>query len=91
MGLRLQPYSFTIKYRPGIENIEDYISRHPIDENLAERYVNFIMETSLLRAIDFDTLREETQNCATIQRAIFFTQEVGSGINCTLIILKMLT
>ena len=25
-GLRLQPYSFIIKYRPGIENIADYIS-----------------------------------------------------------------
>ena len=58
-GLCLQPYSFTIKYHLGIENIADYISRHSLDENqksqeedLAERYVNFITETSLLRAFD---------------------------------------
>ena len=52
-GLCLQPNSFTIKYRPGIENIADYISRHPLNENqksqeedLAERFVNVITETS---------------------------------------------
>ena len=43
-------------------------------KNLAERYVNFITETSLLRAIALDTLDEETQKCATKQTTIFQTR-----------------
>ncbi|KAK3800528.1 hypothetical protein RRG08_066382 [Elysia crispata] len=28
--LRMQPYSFNVKYRPGQDNPSDYLSRHPI-------------------------------------------------------------
>ena len=100
-GVRLQPYSFTIKYRPGIENIADYISRHPLDENqksqeedlaeryvnLAERYVNFITETCelLIWILCVKKLRN-----VQLYKEHFFTQEVGSGTNCILMILKTL-
>ena len=50
-ALRLQPYDFTVEYKPGKSNPSDYMSRHPIQENqttcsraskIAEKYVNFI-------------------------------------------------
>ena len=48
--LRLTPYDFTVRHRPGKDNPADYMSRHPLDNqsvrssNAAEEYVNFIAE-----------------------------------------------
>ena len=68
-GLRLQPYKMSIKYRPGNENIADYMSRHPMlenamsqEEDMAEQYVNFVASETLLKAMELDEVREATQN-----------------------------
>ena len=37
-SLRLQPYKFTIKYRPGKDNPADYMSRHPIENKTTDRH-----------------------------------------------------
>ena len=66
-GLRLQPYKLSIKYRPGVDNPSDYMSRHPIQleksdakENVAEQYVNFIAETSTPTAMTLDEVKMAT-------------------------------
>jgi hypothetical protein len=67
--LRLLPYKFLIKHRPGDGNIADYFSRNPIDlesqpvhEEIAERYVNFVATSKIPRALDKAELIEATQN-----------------------------
>ena len=66
--LKLQPYNFTVKYLKGSENISDILSRTPISEtdnetcDITEKYVNYVMETSLPVAI---TLEEMQQKCET--------------------------
>ena len=50
--LRLQPYSFKVLYKPGVNNPADYLSRHPKShslkrQNMAEEDVNFIAYNSV--------------------------------------------
>jgi transposase InsO family protein len=67
-SLRLQPYKFTIKYRPGQDNAADYMSRHPDvakqtssrEQTIAELYVNFITESSVPRAMSLDDIKTAT-------------------------------
>ena len=71
--LKLQPYNFTVKYLKGSENISDILSRTPISEtdnetcDSTEKYVNYVMETSLPIAI---TLEEMQQKCETDETLI---------------------
>ena len=71
--LKLQPYNFTVKYLKGSENISDTLSRTPISEtdnetcDITEKYVNYVMETSLPIAI---TLEEMQQKCETDETLI---------------------
>ena len=67
--LRLLPYKFTIKHRPGDGNIADFFSRNPIGienqpvhEDIAERYVSFVAASKIPRALDKAELIEATQN-----------------------------
>ena len=81
-GIRLQPYKFKIKYRPGEENTADYLSRHPREDNVssgheekvAEYYVNFICETSIPKAMSLDEIKSATMSDKTVQKAIEFTR-----------------
>ena len=46
--LRLQPYNFQVKYKPGPTNKADFLSRHPSTNNkenskMADEYVHFIL------------------------------------------------
>ena len=59
--LRLLPYNFVVKHRPGISNIADYLSRNPMSlrelhdhEDIAERYINQICSFALPDAIKRD-------------------------------------
>ncbi|CAB3996621.1 Hypothetical predicted protein [Paramuricea clavata] len=74
-SLHLQPYDVTIRYQPGTENPSDYLSRHPLrdvtpnsrQEKVAEEFVNFLAETSMLKAINLTDLRSATRHDATLQ------------------------
>lgn len=77
MGLRLQPYCITLKYKPGKENTADFMSRHPVSQTesncasrVAEEYVNFVVRESKPKAIDENLVRTETNQDKTLQTVI---------------------
>ncbi len=54
--LRLQNYSFIVKYKKGSDNPSDYMSRHPAShrpeqDTFAEEYVNFITKNAVPKAM----------------------------------------
>ncbi|CAB4008236.1 Hypothetical predicted protein, partial [Paramuricea clavata] len=57
--LNLQPYEFTVEYKPGENNPADYLSRHPDrtnkqtrrEEKVAEEYVNYIFTNAVPKAL----------------------------------------
>ena len=66
-SLRLQPYSFVLKFRPGKDNPSDYLSRHPTttttcsrQQKVAEEYVNFVAARSTPIAMSAEEVRAET-------------------------------
>lgn len=70
--LRLLPYKFVVKHKPGASNIADYISRNPISqqslhdhEDVAERYINMIACNALPKAISRTEMVNETSKDAT--------------------------
>ena len=81
-GLRLQPYDVAIEYRPGHDNPADYMSRHPAKQNIlssreekmAEDYVNFISQTSLLKAVTIEEVQSATTEDSTLQAVITMIQ-----------------
>lgn len=74
-GLRLQQYSFNVKYRPGSNNPADYMSRHPVyptttkQQRLTEQYVNFLTNHSVPKAINLEEIIEATNKDETLQTA----------------------
>ena len=71
--LRLQPYTFNVKYKPGSENAADYLSRHVTDascsmqEKYTEDYVCFITHTSVPKAMTIEEIASATNNDRTLQ------------------------
>jgi hypothetical protein len=66
-ALRLMRFDFNIIHRPGIYNIADYMSRHPMDDpdeivDDTEEYVSFIAEYATPKAFARDQLIFETNN-----------------------------
>ncbi|KAK3092457.1 hypothetical protein FSP39_003031 [Pinctada imbricata] len=75
--LRLQAYTFTVKYKRGVDNPADYMSRHPnqalnqsSEEKIAERFINFVAEYAVPKTISLSDIAEASTNDANIQRAI---------------------
>ena len=72
-GLRLQEYSFKVKYRPGACNPADFMSRHPCDpsanqqQKLTEQYVNFLTNHAVPKAMTLQEIVEETNQDETLQ------------------------
>ena len=64
--LRLQPYSFNVIKKPGIDNPADYLSRHPAPNSgkkqqvMTEEYVNFITEHSVPKAMTLKGIADAT-------------------------------
>eukprot|EP00795_Rhopilema_esculentum_P014498 gene14498-biopygen4276 len=64
--LRLQPYNFQVKYKPGPTNQADFLSRHPSTSNtgkqskMADEYVHFIVQNAVPKSMTLSEIREET-------------------------------
>ena len=77
-GLRLLPYNFEIVHTPGESNPADYLSRHPVEPakdacNDADLYVNFIVDSTIPRAITRAQIGKATREdpeMQTLTRAI---------------------
>ena len=71
--LRLQPYSFSVKYKPGSENPADYLSRYsesqPImrQEKLTEEYVSFISRYAVPKAMTLKEIKDATDTDRTLK------------------------
>jgi hypothetical protein len=79
----LQPYKFSIEYRPGAKNPADYMSRHPDaseakatsrEQKFAEQYVNFIAETSTFPAMSLEEVKSATSQDKTLMKAIEYVR-----------------
>ena len=68
MFIRIPGYDFKLKYVKGVENISDYMSRHPLynpnqnDEN--EAYINFVATPN---AFTLDDIKRETLRDTTLK------------------------
>ena len=78
--IRLLPYVFELKYRPGKDdkNPADYMSRHPTDDstkteetdNSTENYVRYICNAAVPKAMTTDEVKQSTANDQTLQAVI---------------------
>jgi hypothetical protein len=67
-ALRLLPYKFSIRHKPGHDNPADYLSRHPLPSNaaeheheeMAEAYVNLVTDMAMPKAISKERMVVET-------------------------------
>lgn len=73
-GLRLQPYNFTVVYKPGTSNIADYLSRHPLqcqpvrERNIAEQYVNYLVNNAVPKAMSLDEISSACEADPTMRK-----------------------
>jgi hypothetical protein len=73
--LRLQHYSYTVRYEKGALNPSDYMSRHPYGspqtntDDMAEDYVNFITVNNI-DAVSHDEIQDHTAKDDIMQRVI---------------------
>ena len=75
--LRLQDYTFQVKYRPEPANPSDYLSRHPLttrpdnkQQNLSDEHVRCVVNHAVPVALDVNTIRRATQDDPTCQKLI---------------------
>ena len=76
--LRLQPYEFTVMYRPGPQNIADALSRLTQEisnesKNVAEEYIRYVAETAAPRAIPIQEIEEasaEDEEIAMLRKCV---------------------
>lgn len=78
--LRLQDYTFQVKYRPGPTNPSDYLSRHPLTKcnshqlNLSDNHVRFVAQNAVPVAMDIDNIRKAVREDPTLQKLIEIIQ-----------------
>ena len=76
--LRLQPYEFTVMYRPGPQNIADALSRLTQEisnesKNVAEEYIRHVAENAAPRAIPIQEIEEasaEDEEIALLRKCV---------------------
>lgn len=71
---RLQQYNFDVKYKPGKSNAADYMSGHPDMKPTmfkhAERYVHYISENAVPKAMTIQEIADSTSKDAELQSVI---------------------
>jgi len=71
--LRLQPYQFTVQYKPGVENPADFLSRHPTtdsvsqQEQMAEQYISLITSSAVPKTMTITEIMDATNCDRTLQ------------------------
>jgi hypothetical protein len=81
-GLRLQPYTFRLKYSPGVTNPADMLSRLPVpttvhcERNVAEEYVHYIARNAIPKTMTLTQLEQATARDPVLQQV---HQSVISG------------
>ena len=74
--LRLQDYTFQVKYQTGPANPSDYLSRHPLttrpdnkQQNLSDEHVRFVVNHAVPVALDVNNRELKICNAAARRRA----------------------
>ena len=71
-GLRIQPYDFTVVYKPGVSNIAGYLSRHPLQSqpirarNIAKQCVNYLINNAVSKAMSPDKISNAYETDSTM-------------------------
>ena len=71
--LRLQPYNFSVVYKPGKDNSADFLSRHPTFEsvskhaNMADEYVNLLTLAAVPKAMTMREIQTATNTDKILQ------------------------
>ena len=77
--LRLPPYNYFIRFRPGRDNPADWFSRHPDtsaadaddrSQTVAEEYVNFIVDNTIPKSLTAADIRSATESDPVLQTVI---------------------
>ena len=71
--LRLQPYNFSVVYKPGKDNPADFLSRHPTFESvsrhaiMADEYVNLLALAAVPKAMTIHEIQTATNTDKVLQ------------------------
>ena len=71
--LRLQPYTFSVVYKPGKDNPADFLSRHPTHEStskhavMADEYVNLLALSAVPKAMTMSEIQKATDEDRGLQ------------------------
>ena len=75
--MRLQSYTYNVKYRPGKHNPADYMSRHPVKQGIsttssvvAEQYISYIVSNAVPKALTLKEILEHTKQDGDLQAVI---------------------
>ena len=92
-ALRVSSFNYTIKHKPGLGNIADFLSRHPLEAQesdkleYAEDYVNMLVNYSIPKAMSKQLVLQETLKDAglgeltTMIKANRFKQSSNEDVN----------
>eukprot|EP00795_Rhopilema_esculentum_P005359 gene5359-biopygen364 len=71
--LRLQPYRFTVQYKPGVDNPADYLSRHRTKEStykqeeMTEPYIAMLTNAAVPKTMTITEIKSATDSDRTLQ------------------------